>query len=241
MPERQCGICRRGCSPAHALHGGEAGVGCLDGGEEKPRLDWSGDSARSGPDQGQPESRAVQREVLDGEEEAGRREARNGEASAQTRAPKRSPVAGCRGPGVGRLASCDRRRQKISKSGDQVREEAAGRRSGGHDQGRPAQASATARTGGRGPPLRHASDGRASTALCGSAVANLCRSWTSKKIKVPSSKASGDDLGQDLGLHDLQQLCTACRRHQRLHTGLDSLPRNAHGVLGPSGGALVAV
>ena len=62
-----------------------------------------------------------------------------------------------------------------------------------------------------------------------------------QKIKVQSSKESDDNLSQDLGLHDLQQLCTACRRHQRLHTGLDSLPRNAHGVLGPSGGALVAV
>ena len=84
---------------------------------------------------------------------------------------------------------------------------------GDRDQGRPAQTSATAQTDSRGPALGHASDGRVGTALCGSAVAILCRSWTSKKIKVPSSKASGDNLSQDLGLHDHQQLCMACHEH----------------------------
>jgi len=78
-------------------------------------------------------------------------------------------------------------------------------------------------------------------ALCGSAVAILCRSWTSKKIKVQSSKESDDDLSQDLGLHDRQQLCAACHEHRLPHTGLESLPRDVRGVLGPSGGALIAL
>ena len=60
------------------------------------------------------------------------------------------------------------------------------------------------------------------------------------KIKVPSSKESDDDLSQELGLHDHQQLCAPCHGHQRLRTGLESLPRDARGMLSPSGGALVA-
>ena len=188
-------------------------MGCFDGGEEKLRSDWSSDLQSKWPDQAPIDGLAAHLEVLDGEEDAGQRKASNGEAGGQVRALDRFPAPGLRGLGADRLASCDRRRQKINKSGDQVREEATRRRSDGSDQGRPAQTSATAQTDSRGPALGHASDGRVGTALCGSAVAILCRSWTSKKIKVPSSKASGDNLSQDLGLHDHQQLCMACHEY----------------------------
>ena len=109
------------------------------------------------------------------------------------------------------------------------------------DQGRPTQTSAVAQTDGAGSTLGHASHGKVETALCGSAVAILCRSWTSKKIKVQSSKESEDDLSQDLGLHDHQQLRAACHEHRLPHTDPESLPKDARGVLGPSGGALVAL
>ena len=109
------------------------------------------------------------------------------------------------------------------------------------DQGRPTQTSAVAQTDGAGSTLGHASHGKVETALCGSAVAILCRSWTSKKIKVQSSKESDDDLSQDLGLHDRQQLYAACHGHRLPRVGLESLPRDARGVLCPSGGALIAL
>ena len=112
---------------------------------------------------------------------------------------------------------------------------------GGSDQGRPAQPSAAAQTDGAGSTLGHSSHCKVEKALCGSAVAILRRSWTSKKIKVPSSKESDDDLSQDVGLHDHQQLCTACHERRRPHLGLASPSRDARGVLGPGGGALIAL
>ena len=120
------------------------------------------------------------------------------------------------------------------------------RRGGGEenrasDQGRPRQATAVARTAGIGPALGHSSYRRAGMALSGPAVANLCRSRPSKKIEVKSSEESDTDLGHDLDLHDHQQLCVACHGHQRLRIGLESQPRDARGVLGPSGGALIAI
>ncbi len=47
--------------------------------------------------------------MLEGEEEAGRREVTNGELGVQARAPDRCRGPGLPGLGADRLASCDRR------------------------------------------------------------------------------------------------------------------------------------
>ena len=109
------------------------------------------------------------------------------------------------------------------------------------DQGRPRQATAVARTAGIGPALGHASYRRAGMALSGPAVANLCRSRPSKKIKVKSSKESDTDLGHDLDLHDRQQLRPPCHGHRRPRMGPASLPGAARGMPSPSRGARVAI
>ena len=85
----------------YALYGCAGRVVCFDGGEERMRLEWSSDFARFG----EIERLAVRVDVLEGEEEAGWREAINGEARGQARALKQSRGPDLRGLGANRLAS----------------------------------------------------------------------------------------------------------------------------------------
>ena len=93
--------------------------------------------------------------MLEGEEDAGLRKAPNGEAGEQARALDQFGGPELPGLGAHRLASCDRRRQEITKSRDQVREENVEEDNGDSDQGRPTQTSAMVPTDGAGSALGH--------------------------------------------------------------------------------------